>query len=258
MPAAPRSPTGPSRVQRDFHDDDDDDERSGLGARAYIAIVVVVVIVIVVGVVLFKHHSAGSTPPAVGATATSGTATTPATQPTATASAPTGASGAPGATTAYKLSTPSKAGGYPLGQDPNFLTTTKSTAERVVAAMSSAGGGTVTGSPVSGAYQLPDTQAITFVGYQGSFTPAKVASILSSIGSDGHTYPAGSHGGTLGCVNTPATATETSGAVCIWATSSTLGVTEFFTATGPESLTQSQNKGASDTVNLRTDVETKS
>jgi hypothetical protein len=254
-PAEPRTPTGPSRVPRGFldDDDDDDDERSGLGTRAYIAIGVVVAIVIVVGVVLFTHHSSGSAPTAPGATA-SGAATIPTAQPTATAAGP---SGATGTTAAYKLATPSTAGGYHLGQDPKFLSLTKSTAQQVASAMTSAGGGSVTGSPVSAAYQLPDSQAIMFVGYQGSFTPAKVETILSSIGSDAHTFSAGSHGGTLGCVNTPATATATSGAVCIWATSSTLGVTEFFTATGPESLTDSQNKGASDTLKLRADVETK-
>jgi hypothetical protein len=41
----------------------------------------------------------------------------------------------------------------------------------------------------------------------------------------------------------------------VWASSTTLGVTEFFSATGPEALTASQDKGATDTVNMRADVE---
>ena len=110
---------------------------------------------------------------------------------------------------------------------------------------------------MSAAYQLPLSQVITFVGYQGTFTPAKVATILATLGTDAHSYPAGPNGGLLGCANTPATATATSGAVCVWATSTTLGVTEFFDSTGPEALTTSQNKGAADTVKLRADVETK-
>jgi hypothetical protein len=130
------------------------------------------------------------------------------------------------------------------------------TAGQISTAVTSGGGGTVTGKPVSAAYQLPDSQVITFVGYQGSFTPAKVATILASLGSDPHTFPAGSLGGVLGCANTT---TTPSGAVCVWSDSSTLGVTEFFGSTAPETLstTTEQAKGASDTVNLRASVEKK-
>ncbi len=59
----------------------------------------------------------------------------------------------------------------------------------------------------------------------------------------------------LGCANTT---TAPDAAVCVWATSSTLGITEFFTATGPETLNAAQPKGAADTLNLRADVEKKS
>jgi hypothetical protein len=99
---------------------------------------------------------------------------------------------------------------------------------------------------------------MTFVGYQGTFTPAKIATILATLGSNPQSYPAGANGGMLGCANTPASPTATSGAVCVWATTSTLGITEFFNSTGPEALVQSQSKGAADTVKLRTDVEKKS
>ena len=96
------------------------------------------------------------------------------------------------------------------------------------------------GNPVSAAYQLPASQVITFVGYQGTFTPAKVATILATLGTDPNTYPAGPNGGILGCANTT---TTPSGAVCVWATSSTLGITEFFTATGPETLNAGPEQG---------------
>ena len=162
--------------------------------------------------------------------------------------------GAGAAAAAYTLSTPSTAGGYPLGQDPKFVTTATGTAKQITDAVTSGGGGTVKGSPVSAAYRLPAAQVITFVGYQGTFTPAKVLTILASLGTDPNTYQAGPNGGGLGCANTKSTP---SGAVCVWATSSTLGVTEFFDANGPETLNAAQSKGATDTVKLRADVEKK-
>ena len=166
----------------------------------------------------------------------------------------TGGSGA--ATAAYTLSAPSKAGGYPLGQDPHFLATATATATQIVSAVVTGKGGTAKGNPVSGAYQLPASQVITFVGYQGTFTPAKVATILASLGSDPKQYPTGPHGGILGCANTT---TAPKGAVCVFATSSTLGVTEFFSSTAPETLSagSEQTLGATDTVKLRASVEKK-
>ena len=163
--------------------------------------------------------------------------------------------GGGGATTAaYTLATPATAGGYPLGQDPNFLTASTATAKQITDAVTAGGGGKVQGNPVSAAYRLGSNQVITFVGYQGTFTPDKVQTILATLANDSKTYPAGPNGGVLGCANTKATP---SGAVCVWATGSTLGVTEFYSATGPETLNAAQAKGASDTVNLRAGVEKK-
>jgi hypothetical protein len=259
-PGRLRTGTGPRPASRGPRRDDDDEPRRGLGMRGLIAIGVVVAIIIVAGVVLLTHKSGGSSPtasntPAAGATA-------PSAKPTATGkgsagTAPgAGASGGAGATAtaAYTLSTPSTAGGYPLGQDPSFLTTATNTAKQISAAVTSGGGGTVKGNPVSAAYRLPAAQVITFVGYQGTFTPAKVLTILATLGSNPNTYPAGPNGGVLGCANTKDTP---SGAVCVWATASTLGVTEFFDANGPETLNAAQSKGATDTVKLRADVEKK-
>jgi hypothetical protein len=240
-------PRGPRR--------DDPPPRRGLGTRGFIAIGAVVAVIIVVAVVVFTHKSGGSTPTASN-TPGGGNATTPAAKPSASKGSGTTKSGGTGATTAaYTLSTPTKAGGYPVGQDPNFLATATATAKQVSQAVTSGGGGTTKGNPVSAAYQLPANQVITFVGYQGTFTPAKVKTILASLGSDPNTYPAGPNGGILGCANTT---TAPDAAVCVWATSSTLGITEFFTATGPETLNSAQAKGATDTLNLRADVEKKS
>ena len=63
------------------------------------------------------------------------------------------------------------------------------------------------------------------MGYEGTFTPAKVLASLGQLGQGGQTYPAGPHGGELACI--PAAGTP-GGTVCVWVTTTTLGVTEFF------------------------------
>ncbi len=250
-PQPPRSGTGPRPVPRAARGGGGggggDEERRGLGLTSIVVIGVVVAVIIVVAYVVLSKGS-GKTPTASN-TPTGGTVTSAAAKPSASKPA--------AAATAYKLSTPTTAGGYPQGQDPHFLDTARTTAGQILTSVKSGGGGQAKGTTVSAAYQLPATQVITFVGYQGTFTPAKIATILATLGSDPHSYPAGPNGGMLGCANTPATATATSGAVCVWATTSTLGITEFFSATGPEALVQSQSKGAADTVKLRADVEAK-
>ncbi len=226
--------------------------------RGLIAIGAVVAIIIVVAVVVLTHKSGGGSPSASSSTA--GTATSPAAKPSATKSTGTGtgtsAAGGGGTTAAaYTLSTPATAGGYAMGQDPHFLLTATATATQIAGAVKSGGGGTAKANPVSAAYQLPASQVITFVGYAGTFTPAKIETILASLGSDPHTYPAGPNGGILGCANTTV---APDGAVCVWATATTMGITEFFTASGPETLNSAQAKGAADSLNLRNSVEKKS
>jgi hypothetical protein len=226
--------------------------------RGLIAIGAVVAIIIVVAVVVFTHKSGGS--PTASNTPSGGTMTSPAAKPSATKSAAGSgtatkpAGGTAAAAAAFTLSTPSTAGGYPIGQDPNFLANSTATAKQISDAVTAGGGGTAKGNPVSAAYRLPASQVITFVGYQGTFTPDKVKTILATLSSDPNSYPAGPNGGELGCGNTKSTP---SGAVCVWATATTLGITEFYTATGPETLNAAQSKGAADTVKLRADVEKK-
>ncbi len=230
-------PRGQRPAPRNARHDDDDDSRGGIGMKGLVAIGAVVVVVIAAAAYMFLHKS--GTTPTTGNTPAAG-ASTPAAGPSASGSAKA-TGGAAGATTAaYTLSTPATAGGYALGQDPNDLTNAKTTAQQIVTALG-AGGGTVKGTPVSAAYTLPANQAITFVGYQGTFTPAKLATLLAKVGTDEKSYPAGPNGGVLECLNTTA---QPSGAVCVWATSTTLGITEFYSATGPEALTASQSKGA--------------
>ena len=223
----PRGGTGPRPTMPRGPRRDDPEPRRGLGTRGLVAIGAVVAVVIVIAVVLVTHKSGGSSP-AASNTPAGGTASAPAAKPSASKAAASGpgtktSTGGSATTAAYTLSTPAKAGGYPIGQDPHFLATATTTAKQITSAVTSGGGGTVKGNPVSAAYQLPAGQVITFVGYKGTFTPAKVATILASLGSDPNTYPAGPDGGPLGCANTKATP---SGAVCVWATSGTLGVTD--------------------------------
>ena len=239
---------------------------SGGRTGRIVAVGGVVVVVVAAGAYLLIHKSgnsnaAGNVTPTVGAS-------TQAAAPTATAKAKAKANAKAAAKTprvsgtgsadAWVLSTPSVAGSYPLGTDPHFLATTTATASTIEKSAVAGGGGTVTGNPVSASYTLPAAQTIEFVGYQGTFNPKKVMTNLGSFGSTEATYSAGPHGGEMACANVPATASAASGGVCVWVTTTTLGVTEFFTqSNGPEVLTVAQSKGADDTVALRASVETR-
>jgi hypothetical protein len=237
---------------------EDELEPAGKG-KMILAIVAVVVIAVAGGAYLTLHKSSGSNPNATGGA----TPTVSTSAPAATAKPKsTGAAKSPNVTGSatsaggYVLSAPSTAAGYPIGTDPHFLATATSTASTIEQSGVRDGGGTVTGSPVSASYTLPDEQTIEFVGYQGTFNPTKVMANLASYGSSEATYPAGPNGGELACANTKATASTPSGAVCVWVTKSTLGFTEFFTqANGPEALNSAQSKGAEDTVKIRASVE---
>ncbi len=251
----PRGGTGPRPMPRGPRRDDPEPRR-GLGTRGLIAIGAVVAIIIVIAVVVVTHKSGGSSP-AASNTPAGGTASTPAAKPSASKAAASGPTTSAADRCDDRRLHPVHAGQggrLPDRAGPALPGHGHGHGRADHAAVTSGGGGTVKGNPVSAAYQLPASQVITFVGYQGTFTPAKVATILASLGSNPHTYPAGPNGGVLGCANTKA---APSGAVCVWATSSTLGVTEFFTATGPETLNAAQSKGAADTLNLRADVEKK-
>jgi hypothetical protein len=271
-----RGPRRPGRVPDPWEDPDggqdgpqrpgqrggrrDEIEPAGRG-KVTLAILAVVVVAAAVVAYLAVHRSSTNNNNATGGatptTSTSASAPTASAKPTTTSAAKnpdvTGSAASAGS---YVLSAPSTAAGFPIGTDPKFLATATSTAATIEQSGISGGGGTVTGSPVSASYTLPDEQTIEFVGYQGTFNPSKVMSNLASYGSSEKTYPAGPNGGDLACANTTATASTPSGAVCVWVTKSTLGFTEFFTqADGPEALNTAQAKGAEDAVNLRASVE---
>jgi hypothetical protein len=232
----------------------------------YISVTVIVVVAVVAGVYLFTHSSgnklnvtgtgAAPQPIPVGASVPAATPTTSKAKSTGKPKAKSGTSSTKSSTD-YVLATPATAGGYPLGTDPHFLATATATAQNILSAVLAGGGGTATGSPVSAPYQLPNSQVITFVGYHGTFVPSKVISSMGSYGTTDGTYTDSKAGGSFACANTVASGSTPSGAVCVWATTTTIGVTEFFDISGPEALTTSQYKGANIMEQIRASVETK-
>ena len=212
--------------------------------KVFITVGLVVVLAIAAGAYLvLRNH--GTTPPA---------SMSPTTAPQTTPSASHPASGQaanPATGTAYTLTTPATAGGYPQVTASSAVTGTATATAQSVREQAVNSGGKVT-HQVSGYYQLSSGQVMSFAGYEGTFNPAKVLASLGQVGQDGQTYPAGAHGGDLSCI--PSAGTP-GGTVCVWVTATTLGVTEFFASTGaPENVTD-QAKAAQDTVNFRADAE---
>jgi hypothetical protein len=217
------------------------------GTTALIVVAVVVVIGIGVGAYMLLHRGNSTAPPSTSGTTT--TATTPTSSPQATHSA-----APPAKTVGYTLTTPATAGGYSaLSKIPTAIMNTAST---TAAAMSgpalSNGGGKIAGKGVAAAYQLSSGQVMTFIGYEGTFNPAKVLSNLASLGTSGKQYPAGPHGGDLACATAPGTP---GGTVCIWTTTTTFAVTQFFASDGSPEVVTDQSKAAADTLKLRNSVE---
>ena len=214
------------------------DRRPPRGGGAKVAVFVVIVLVIGIAAAAFlllRHHNtptASNTPPPqrTGQPKQSSS-------PTAQAARQTG----------YTLTAPATAGGYQkLTTAPGSVSNVATTTAQGVLQHAVSTGGKTTGQ-VSGYYQLSGGQVMSFTGYKGTFDPAKVMA-----GSGAKSYPAGPHGGMLGC--TPSAGTP-GGTICVWVTPTTLGVTEFFSSSGAPEVVTDQAKAAEDTVNLRGDVE---
>jgi len=224
------------------------DSRGSGGSRVKVLIAAIVVVVLAIAAVWFlvirKHNT--TTPTATPPT-TAPARTTPSASQSASAKATQAATG-----TAYTLSTPATAGGYPKAATvASSVSSTATATAQSIREQAVSSGGKVT-STVTGYYQLSSGQVMSFAGYQGTFDPAKVLASLGQVGQGGQTYSAGAHGGDLACI--PSAGTP-GGTVCVWVTTTTLGVTGFFAANGaPENVTN-QAKAAQDTVNFRADVE---
>jgi hypothetical protein len=258
-----RPPAGPRGSQRDRwdapaprpgsrsarHHQDTRASRGG-SANAVIAIGVVLAICVAVGAYLLLRGKPAAPAAQGGSTA----APTSSAQPSTTSSAST--AGRSATATGYTLKAPAKAAAYArLASVPGSVRTdTLATAGAILAAAKD-DGGKVT-SDVKAFYQLSGGQVLAFTGDMGTFDPAKVMASLATLGTDSHTAAAGAHGGKLACATAPGSAGVPSGTVCVWVTTSTLGITEFFGSEGPEVVTN-QAKAASDTLGFRDSVETR-
>jgi hypothetical protein len=245
--ASPRDTAPPNPGSRSGHRQAGHRPPRRSHTKATVAVGGVVVLGIAVGAFMLNHGNSG-TPSAGGVTTpTTAAQSTAASAPSARAST---AGQHAARTTGFILSTPATAGGYPrLTPVPaDVQSAASATSQSVSGAVVNSGKVT---SQVSAAYQLSGGQALAFTGYAGTFNPAKVIANLASFGADEHTQGAGPHGGSMICATTPGTS---SGTVCVWATTTTVGITEFFSSVGPEVVTV-QSKAAADTVKLRDSVE---
>jgi hypothetical protein len=218
-----------------------------------VAVGLVVVLGVAVGVFMLNHGNSG-TPSASGVTTPTATGqSTAVATPRSSASAKASTAGKPAAQkTGYTLTTLATAGGYPiLASIPTGVQSAAGTTSQAIRSAAVDAGGKVT-SQVSAGYQLSGGQVLAFTGYEGTFNPAKVIAGLDSLGAGGQTYAPGEHGGKLACATAPGTQ---SGTVCVWATTTTIGITEFFSSVPAPEVVTNQAKAAADTLKVRGSVE---
>jgi cytoskeletal protein RodZ len=220
-----------------------------------VAVGLVAAVGIAAAVVQFTHVGWGQVP--APATQAAATVTTPAPTPTPTPTPTASKSGAGTAQTAYVLEAPATAGGYTLTTPtlPAIQAVGSAGAVALMTAVKAAGG--KPRSNVSGEYLISGDQALGYSGYTGTFSPAAVISAFKAGASSATTEAAGPHGGELACGEVTATAASgaaTPGTACVWATTTTVGMVEFFAGSDLETVLHS--KADSDTLKFRADVET--
>jgi len=86
-------------------------------------------------------------------------------------------------------------------------------------------------SSVSGAWHTPNGvpniyRSVTFVGFEGTFEPAAVVSVLLAGQGTPRSVPPGPHGGVMTC------ATQYRSQTCVWATPTTVGEMQVIDTTG--------------------------
>ena len=231
-------------------------QRRRMTRRESMLVGVGIAVLIVVGLGLYlvgkgnSSDTGGGGNQALQVPSSSATASKPASTPSGKASV---TNKKPPAKTAagFTLTTAATAGGYPLmSAIPAYVQGPSSTTAQAIRNAAVSDGAKITGK-VAAAYQLHGGQVMTFTGYEGTFNPAKIVASLATLGSNGTTYSPGKDGGKLACAVAPGTQP---GTVCIWVTTTSLGITEFFSSTGPEAVLD-QAKTASDTRNFRAGVE---
>jgi hypothetical protein len=184
----------------------------------------------------------------------------PAPSPTPSASAT--ADGATG--TAYGLGVPATAGGYTRTSpvSPAIKSAVTASGTELMNAVEAAGGkpaGGQQGSTVLGEYFIGGDQALGYTGYTGTFTPAAVISAFDAAAKNVTAESAGPHGGEMACGElTAATGSGTAASgtadACVWATTTTIGMVEFFGGGVPENVMVA--KAGADTLSFRDSVET--
>jgi hypothetical protein len=216
------------------------------------------------GAVQLTHVTWGEPPPAAAVVPASTPADTPSATPNDTGTTPaatptaTGGEGL-GSGQAWTMSAPVTAGGYAkhTPMPSGMLATGTANAQALMSAVVLSGGkpdgGAAKPRYVSAEYMVPGNQAIAYIGFTGTFSPASVMDAFSKIGDKVVSEPAGSHGGQLSCGSMSANSGP-SGTVCVWATSSSLGMVGFFGNGTPEHVASA--KAGEDTVKLRGDAET--
>jgi hypothetical protein len=181
----------------------------------------VAVVIVIVAVVAFTGGSAKT--PTTGNGSTS-SATSPA----------RGGTAAGGAAGPYKLTALANAGG--LKRDTKVTkanaTILINDAEGLEAQVTRNGAGTATGH-VSSAYYVSTTdpnspafKVAIYIGFNGTFTPAKVIQQFVAGDAGARTVAPGPHGGDMACGE------FNGGSICLWSTGTTLGMVEFRGATG--------------------------
>ena len=219
---------------------------------------------LVYGAVQLTHVTWGEPPPAP--------VTAPASTPAATDSAGSGDTGAapaatPTATTggeglgsgqAWAMTAPATAGGYTrhTPMPSGMLATGTANATALISAVTLSGGKPdMAGSQpkyVSADYLVPGNQAIGYVGFTGTFSPASVMDAFGKIADNVSPEAVGAHGGQMAC-GTMSANSGPSGTVCVWATGTSLGMVGFFGNGVPEHV--ASTRAGEDTVKLRGDAE---
>jgi hypothetical protein len=221
-----------------------------------------VVVLAGAGFVAFKLvHGGGSQPASAISTAVpvpSQNATSPAATPSATATATTTASATAtaGATTVtYVLSDPGTAGGYsqvsPVAATVQAIGTAGAT--ELMTAVETGGGKTT--SNVSSEYLIAGDQVLGYAGYNGTFDPQSVLKDFQAGATAVTSEPAGPHGGVLACGQVAVPSPATTGEACVWATTSTVGMVEFYGDNGGALEAVTPSKAGQDTLAFRDDVE---
>jgi hypothetical protein len=227
-------------------------------AIAWVGVGLVVVAVVAVAAVKLTQGTGGQPAASPTIPASTQNATSPAATPTATVAATptaTAAGGGGAASVAYVLSDPATAGGY------SRMAAVSPTVHEIGTAGSTelmtsvqAQGGKMTGN-VSAQYLIAGDQVLGYAGYNGTFSPQDVIKDFQAGASGVASESAGPHGGQLACGQVASTSPATTGEACVWATTSTVGMVEFYGGNGAALETVTPAKAGADALKFRDDVE---